>query len=144
MRMATAMDEIAPLRDLRVRGNQAYLAVILLSRVITRLGTLPMISTAVIENLYVADLAYLQALYRRINEEGKTTVHGHLPGVPDETRGGSCRAGGVVGYPLDRLQEEVAYLAYHFHWSLERYSGAGAQRAAAVGETGRRHQSQAE
>ena len=55
MRMATAMDEIAPLRDLRVRGNQAYLAVILLSRVITRLGALPMISTAVIENLYVAD-----------------------------------------------------------------------------------------
>lgn len=74
MRMATAMDEIAPLRDLRVRGNQAYLAVILLSRVITRLGALPMISTAVIENLYVADLAYLQALYRRINEEGKTTI----------------------------------------------------------------------
>ena len=74
MRLATAMDEIAPLRDLRVRGNQAYLAVILLSRVITRLGSLPMISTAVIENLYVADLAYLQALYRRINEEGKTTI----------------------------------------------------------------------
>ena len=73
MRMATAMDEIAPLRDPRVRNNQAYLAVILLSRVITRLGTLPMMSTAVIENLYVADLAYLQALYRRINEDGKTT-----------------------------------------------------------------------
>ena len=39
--------------------------------------------------------------------------------MPDETRGGSCRAGGVVGYPLSRLQEEVAYLAYHFHWSLD-------------------------
>jgi len=73
MRMATAMDEIAPLRDLRVRGNQAYLAVILLARVITKLGTLPAISTNVIENLFVADLAYLQALYRRINEEGKST-----------------------------------------------------------------------
>lgn len=73
MRMATAMDEIAPMRDPRVRNNQAYLAVILLSRVITRLGSLPMMSTAVIENLYVADLSYLQALYRRINEEGKTT-----------------------------------------------------------------------
>jgi hypothetical protein len=73
MRMATAMDEIAPMRDMRVRNNQAYLAVILLARVITRLGTLPMISTSVIENLYVADLAYLQALYRRINEDGKTT-----------------------------------------------------------------------
>ena len=73
MRMATALDEIAPLRDLRVRSNQAYLAIILLSRVIVKLGTLPAITTAVIENLFVADLAYLQALYRRINEEGKTT-----------------------------------------------------------------------
>lgn len=74
MRMATAMDEIAPMRDPRVRNNQAYLAVILLSRVIVRLGTLPMISTNVIESLFVADLAYLQALYRRINEEGKTSL----------------------------------------------------------------------
>jgi len=74
MRMATAMDEIAPMRDPRVRNNQAYLAVILLSRVVVRLGTLPMVSTNVIESLYVADLAYLQALYRRINEEGKTSL----------------------------------------------------------------------
>ena len=74
MRMATAMDEIAPLRDLRVRSNQAYLAIVLLSRVITRLGTLPAISTNVIENLFAADLAYLQALYRQINEEGKTAL----------------------------------------------------------------------
>src|SRR5512141_2867495 len=74
MRMATAMDEIAPLRDLRVRSNQAYLAVVLLSRVIVRLGTLPQITTSVIENLYVADLAYLQALYRKINEDGKSLI----------------------------------------------------------------------
>lgn len=74
MRMATAMDEIAPLRDPRVRSNQAYLAIILLSRVIVKLGTLPVISTGVIEDLYVADLAYLQALYRQINEDGKTTI----------------------------------------------------------------------
>ena len=74
MRMATAMDEIQPLRDPRVRTNQAYLTVVLLARVVTQLGTLPLISTNVIENLYVADLAYLQALYRRINEEGKTTL----------------------------------------------------------------------
>ncbi len=74
MRMATAMDEIAPLRDTRVRANQAYLAIILLARVIVRLGSIPVISTAIIENLYVADLAYLQALYHQINEEGKTTV----------------------------------------------------------------------
>lgn len=74
MRLATAMDEIAPLRDLRVRGNQAYLVIILLSRVVTRLGTLPEINTGVIENLFAADLAYLQALYRRINEEGTSLI----------------------------------------------------------------------
>jgi len=74
MRMATAMDEIAPLRDLRVRSNQAYLAVVLLSRVIVKLGTLPQITTNVIENLFVADLAYLQALYRQINEDGKSLI----------------------------------------------------------------------
>jgi hypothetical protein len=73
MRLATAMDEIAPLRDLRVRSNQAYLVIILLSRVIIKLGTLPSINTGVIENLFAADLAYLQAFYRRINEEGTTT-----------------------------------------------------------------------
>ncbi len=74
MRLATAMDEIAPLRDLRVRANQAYLAIILLSRVIVRLGNLPAITTGVIENLYAADLAYLQALYRQINEAGKSLI----------------------------------------------------------------------
>jgi hypothetical protein len=74
MRMATALDEIVPLRDPRVRANQAYLTIVLLARVVTQLGTLSTINTSVIENLYVADLAYLQALYRRINEEGKTTL----------------------------------------------------------------------
>ena len=74
MRMATALDEITPMRDLRVRSNQAYLAIVLLSRVITRLGALSPVTTTAIENLFAADLAYLQALYRQINEEGKTTI----------------------------------------------------------------------
>lgn len=74
MRLATALDEITPLRDMRVRTNQAYLSIILLSRVITRLGTLASVTPNVIENLYVADLAYLQALYRRINEQGKSVL----------------------------------------------------------------------
>lgn len=73
MRLATAMDEIAPLRDLRVRSNQAYLVIILLSRVIVKLGTLPQVTTGVIEALYAADLAYLQAFYRQINERGAST-----------------------------------------------------------------------
>src|SRR3712207_6723286 len=68
MRLATAMDEIAPLRDPRVRANQAYLVIILLSRVITQLGTVDVIDTGVVENLFSADLAYLQDFYRRINE----------------------------------------------------------------------------
>lgn len=79
MRLATAMDEIAPLRDLRVRGNQAYLVIILLSRVVTRLGTLTEINTGVIENLFAADLAYLQAFYRRINEEGTSLIQLSCP-----------------------------------------------------------------
>jgi hypothetical protein len=70
MRLATAMDEIVPLQDRRVRENQAYLVIILLARVVTRLGSVTPIDTGVIENLFAADLAYLQALYRRINEEG--------------------------------------------------------------------------
>jgi hypothetical protein len=68
MRRATAADEILPLRDPRVVKNQAYLVVILLSRVIVRLGSLEHITPKVIENLYATDLAYLQSLYGRVNQ----------------------------------------------------------------------------
>lgn len=67
MRLATAADEILPLRDPRVQQNEAYLAVIVLSRVITRLGSLPDIHPGVIEGLFASDLAYLQRLYERLN-----------------------------------------------------------------------------
>jgi len=67
MRLATAMDEIAPLRDPRVRQNHAYLTVILLSRVVTQLGTLPMVDTGTIEEMFTSDIAFLQELYRRKN-----------------------------------------------------------------------------
>jgi hypothetical protein len=67
MRLATAADEILPLRDSRVAQNSAYLIVILLSRVITRLDGVDMITPQVIENLFAADLAYLQDLYNEIN-----------------------------------------------------------------------------
>jgi len=67
MRLATAADEILPLRDPRVQQNEAYLAVIVLARVITRLGSLGDINTGVIEGLYASDLAYLQRLYERFN-----------------------------------------------------------------------------
>jgi hypothetical protein len=72
MRLATAADEILPLKDPRVQANQAYLVVILLSRVVTRLGSVEQINPKVIEGLYAADLEYLQELYNRINRSGKT------------------------------------------------------------------------
>jgi hypothetical protein len=70
MRLSTALDEIAPLRDPRVQANEAYLNVLLLARVITKLGTLRDINSGVIERLFSADMAYLQELYRRINQIG--------------------------------------------------------------------------
>ena len=84
MRLATAMDEIAPLRDVRVAANQAYLTVILLSRVMVKLGNLTQINTSMIENLFAADLAYLQAFYRQINEEGTTIVKRRCPHCQQE------------------------------------------------------------
>jgi hypothetical protein len=67
MRLATAADEILPLRDPRVQQNEAYLAVIVLARVVTRLGSLTEVHTGVIENLYASDLGYLQRLYEKFN-----------------------------------------------------------------------------
>jgi hypothetical protein len=74
MRLATAMDEIAPLRDPRVQQNEAYLVIILLARVITRLGTLDQVTPNIVESLFTADLAFLQRLYRQINEQGSSRV----------------------------------------------------------------------
>lgn len=74
MRLATAYDEIAPLKDPRVQANHGYLVIILLARVVTRLGTLDQINPKVIESLFSADLAYLQDFYRRINLNGSSRV----------------------------------------------------------------------
>ncbi|GGK23271.1 hypothetical protein GCM10010124_14720 [Pilimelia terevasa] len=70
MRLATARDELVPLRDDRVRENPAYLTVVLLGRVVTRLGTLADVHAGTIEDLFAADVAFLQDLYRRVNAEG--------------------------------------------------------------------------
>jgi hypothetical protein len=74
MRLATARDELVPQTDARVRQNPAYLTVLLLERTVTRLGRLPAVDTFVIENLFASDLAFLQDLYRRINQDGRTDV----------------------------------------------------------------------
>jgi hypothetical protein len=74
MRLSTAFDEIAPMKDPRVQTNPGYLAIILFSRVITKLGELTHINPKVIEGLFSADLAFLQDFYRRINENGHSRV----------------------------------------------------------------------
>ncbi len=70
MRLATARDELVPLRDDRVRENPAYLTVVLLARVVTRIGAVEDVHVGVIESLFASDLAFLQDLYRRVNQEG--------------------------------------------------------------------------
>jgi hypothetical protein len=75
MRLATARDEILPLQDYRVQSNRAYLVIVLLSRVITKLGEHAHITADMVENLFSTDLAYLQEFYRKINEEGGTPKH---------------------------------------------------------------------
>lgn len=74
MRLATANDEIAPMKDPRVQSNPGYLAVILLSRVVTRLGTLDQVNPKVIEGLFSADFAFLEDLYRRVNAQGHNRI----------------------------------------------------------------------
>ena len=81
MRLATAADEILPLRDPRVQQNEAYLTVIVLARVMVRLGTLKDIHAGVIEGLYASDLAYLQRLYEKFN-------------AGEESEGGSAASNG--------------------------------------------------
>ncbi|MEV7027490.1 hypothetical protein [Kitasatospora sp. NPDC093558] len=79
MRLATARDELVPLRDDRVRENPAYLSVVLLGRVVTRIGGVTDVHAGVIEDLFASDLAFLQDFYRRINAEGHTRAQVTCP-----------------------------------------------------------------
>lgn len=90
MRLATAADEILPQRDPRVQANPAYLTVIILARVVTKLGALPDIDTQTIENLFTADLEHLRRLYEDINalEERESMV-------PVTANGHAVTAGGL-------------------------------------------------
>ncbi len=72
MRLATARDELLPLYDERVQENPAFTTVVLLGRVITRLGTVGVVNAQVVENMFASDVAFLQDFYRRINAEGHT------------------------------------------------------------------------
>ncbi|SEG83646.1 hypothetical protein SAMN05216223_114122 [Actinacidiphila yanglinensis] len=95
MRLATARDELIPLRDLRVQENPAYLSVVLLGRVITRLGSVPHMHDGVVENMFASDLAFLQDFYRQINAEGHTRAGVTCPHCeqPFEVELGGSRLG---------------------------------------------------
>jgi hypothetical protein len=84
MRLATARDELVPLADDRVRENPAYLTVVLLARVVERIGNITDVHAGVIENLYAADLAFLQDLYRRVNQEGHARAEVTCPSCQRE------------------------------------------------------------
>jgi hypothetical protein len=98
MRLATAIDEIAPLRDPRVRQNSAYHTIILLTRVITQLGSLPAIDTGIVEGLFTSDLAFLQELYRQKNELS-----------PDESGLIRCPSCGDQFHPVEIGAEAEAF-----------------------------------
>lgn len=68
MRLSTARDELEPLRDSRVSGaDDPFLTIIVLARVITRLGTVDRVTPSVVEGLFAADVAFLQDVYGIIN-----------------------------------------------------------------------------
>ena len=79
MRLATAADEIVPFKDPRVQSNSAYLIIVLMSRVIVRLGSIDAINPKVVEGLYAMDLTYLQELYNEINEREARAVPAACP-----------------------------------------------------------------
>ena len=81
MRLATAADEILPLKDPRVQANTAYMTIILFSRVITELGDMRAdeIDPKVIESLFVSDLAYLRTFYEGINGNGASKISAMCP-----------------------------------------------------------------
>lgn len=79
MRRAVALDEVEPLADPRVRANAAYLSVLLLSRVVVRLGSLSSLPPAVVEQLFAPDFVYLQDLYARINETEPSLIETRCP-----------------------------------------------------------------
>jgi len=84
MRLATARDEILPQQDARVRENDAYLTILLLSRVVTRIGSITQVTPGTIEGLFASDLGFLQDLYRRINQEGHSQAAVTCPSCQHE------------------------------------------------------------
>jgi hypothetical protein len=91
MRLATAADEILPMRDPRVQANPAYLSIIILSRVVMKLGSLPDVDTQIVERLFTQDFEYLRRLYEELN--GGDEPDG-LDDLPAANRANGHAAGG--------------------------------------------------
>lgn len=89
MRLATAADEILPLRDPRVQQNPAYSTIIVLSRVVVRLGNLEVINPKIIEDMFSTDFAYLQSFYNRINNSGSAAIKAVCPQCGKEFEAGN-------------------------------------------------------
>src|ERR1700744_165333 len=92
MRLATARDEIEPLRELEGRQNSTYLPVLLLTRTVTRSGDITDVTPAVVENLYAADFDHLQRLYERFNSDGEA---GGVVTCPDSSHRVGVRLPGI-------------------------------------------------
>jgi hypothetical protein len=86
MRLATARDEIEPLRDPAVRENEAYLGVLLLARVITRLGPVTDVTPEMVEGLFAADFDHLQKLYERLNTTARRSARSPAPAAGTTSR----------------------------------------------------------
>ncbi len=95
MRLATAFDEVDAMRDPRVRANEAYLSILLLSRVVTRLGELTPVPPEIIERLFSADFVFLQELFVQLNDGGGSVIETECP---------SCG----TRFPIDTAQPAVA------------------------------------
>lgn len=102
MRLATAADEILPLKDPRVQQNPAYLTIIVLARVITRLGSVPSINTKVVEGLFASDLSHLQALYERLNGDDADADVSPLGDGPDAVDDLHALVGADIAGGIDR------------------------------------------
>ena len=92
MRLATAADEILPMRDPRVQANPAYLSIIILSRVIVKLGSLSDVDTQIVERLFTQDFEYLRRLYEQLNGADEPDALG----VPAAARANGHAAGGPL------------------------------------------------
>ena len=142
MRLATARDELVPLRDDRVRENPPYLTVVLLSRVITRIGTVADVHAGRRGGPVRLRPGVPAGLLPADQQRGPHPRERDLPGVRAPVRGRprGWAPGGIVTYAADRIYEEVAYVAYHFHWSLDEHPRPRTRRAAALRGRDREHQ----